>query len=83
MSFGRLFRLGRERMNLQIRAEFQNIFNRVFLSAPAVGGFTNTNPATAIQAAGGIVTGGYGSIATIGGAGAQPRTGQVIARFTF
>jgi hypothetical protein len=81
LNFGRNFRMGREgRMNLQVRAEFQNIFNRVFLSSPATG---STNPATALQSTGGVLTGGYGSIATINGAGTQPRSGQMIARFTF
>jgi hypothetical protein len=81
MSFGRVFPIGREKMNLQIRAEFQNIFNRVFFSAPATGA---TNPAMAIQKDGtGVITGGYGSIATVNGAGTTPRTGQIVARFTF
>jgi hypothetical protein len=81
MSFGRIFPIGREKMNLQIRAEFQNIFNRVFFSAPATGA---TNPAMAIQKDGtGVIAGGYGSIATVNGAGTTPRTGQIVARFTF
>jgi hypothetical protein len=38
MSFGRNFRFGHEgRFNLFIRTEFQNIFNRLFLSMPASG----------------------------------------------
>ena len=35
LSFGRIFRI-KERYQLQIRAEFQNVFNRVFYSAPSV-----------------------------------------------
>lgn len=31
----------------------------------------------------GIVTGGYGSVATAAGAGTQPRNGQLVARFSF
>jgi hypothetical protein len=81
MSFGRNFRMGHEgRYNMFIRAEFQNIFNRVFYSAPFTGA---TNPASVTTQAGGVLTGGYGVIATLGGAGAQPRQGQVVARFTF
>jgi len=39
MSLGRNFRMGKEgRYNLNLRGEFQNVFNRLFLSAPAVGG---------------------------------------------
>ncbi len=79
MSLGRNFRMGPEgKYNLQVRAEFQNVFNRVFLSKP-----TATNPTTAISSANGIVTGGYGSINTVNGAGTRPRTGLLVARFTF
>jgi hypothetical protein len=81
MSFGRNFRI-KEKYNLQIRAEFQNIFNRLFLSAPSV-----ANPALPIattNSAGAIVnSSGFGSIATVGGAGDQPRSGQIVGRFTF
>jgi hypothetical protein len=81
MSFGRNFRMGPEgRYNLFVRAEFQNIFNRVFFSAPLTG---YTNPAAPLTSAAGVLTGGYGTVATLGGAGAQPRQGQVVARFTF
>jgi hypothetical protein len=86
MSFGRNFRVGKEgRYNLQIRAEFQNIFNRLFLSAPADGIVFGaaTNPAIPIEKSGGINTGGYGSVATINGAGDTPRSGQLVGRFTF
>jgi hypothetical protein len=80
MSFGRNFRFGHEgRYNFFIRAEFQNIANRLFLSMPAVGA-TNTAPTTG---AGGVYTGGYGYINTIGGAGTNPRSGQIVGRFTF
>jgi len=85
MSFGRNFRMGREgRYNLAIRAEFQNIFNRLFLSAPLTnsnGGAVSAN--APITTVGGVNIGGYGSVATIGGAGDTPRSGQMVARFTF
>ena len=82
MAFARNFRI-RERYNLQIRAEFFNIFNRLFLAAPSV-----ANPTTPIGTANyegsPYNTSGFGSIATIGaGQAAQPRSGQIIARFTF
>jgi hypothetical protein len=92
MSFGRNFRMGPEgKYNLQIRAEFQNIFNRHFLSAPAVGGqggaffqsATLISPLTSVASSNGVNTSGYGTIATIGGAGSSPRAGMVVARFTF
>jgi hypothetical protein len=87
MSFGRNFRMGREgSYNLFVRAEFQNIFNRHFLSMPLTGTASPTlsaNPLTPATASSGVYTGGYGYIATLGGAGAVPRAGQVVARFTF
>jgi hypothetical protein len=43
MSFGWNFRMGREvRYNLSVRAEFQNAFNRPFLSMRTVGGAVNS-----------------------------------------
>jgi hypothetical protein len=88
LSFGRNFRLGKEgKYNFFIRAEFQNPFNRLFLSMPAAGvasGATGaTNPSTPSSLVGGVYNGGYGYLATIGGAGAQPRSGQIVGRFTF
>ncbi|HTR37707.1 MAG TPA: carboxypeptidase-like regulatory domain-containing protein [Bryobacteraceae bacterium] len=98
LGFGRIFRI-KEHMQFQIRAEFQNIFNRLFYSTPSDGvgifGLPSTNPATS-AANGGSITGanglvneqgllsaGYGFVAFQGGAGAMPRSGQLIARITF
>jgi hypothetical protein len=83
VSFARNFRVGKEgRYSLQLRVEFQNIFNRLSLSAP-----TASNPSTAITTttyAGQVLnSGGFGSIATLNGAGDQPRSGQAVMRFTF
>jgi hypothetical protein len=81
LSLGRNFRVGKEgRYQVSIRAEFQNIFNRLFLSMPATG---TTNPLSANNSVGGVNTGGYGYIPTIGGAGDTPRSGQIVGRFTF
>jgi hypothetical protein len=80
MSFGRNFRI-KERYNLFIRAEFQNIFNRLFLSMPLAGTNSPTasaNPSTPSNTAGGVFTGGYGYIATVGGTGDTPRSAQVV-----
>ncbi len=82
MNFGRTFRMGHEgKYNLQIRAEFQNIFNRHFYATPVTTGSLGVAPSTV----GGIITGGYGTINTTTGtgAGAIPRAGQAVARFTF
>ena len=98
LGFGRIFRI-KERTQLQIRAEFQNIFNRLFYSMPAdavgIFGLPSSNPATltahggSITGAGGLVnqqgllSAGYGFTAFAGGAGARPRSGQLVARITF
>jgi hypothetical protein len=83
MSFARNFRVGKEgRYSLQLRIEFQNIFNRLFLSAP-----TATNPQAAVTtttyANQVLNSGGFGTIATLNGGGDQPRSGQAVMRFTF
>ena len=87
MSFGRIFRMGKEgRYQLQVRAEFQNVFNRIQLPMPSAG-----NPTATVSCSGGacptngvpIYTGGFGYMNTTGGGGDQPRSGQMVARFTF
>jgi hypothetical protein len=86
-NFGRNFRI-KERMNLFIRAEFVNIFNRTIMPAP-----TTTNPQNLPAKTAGIYSSGFGIINTFATAGSQPasatppyltgRTGTLIARFTF
>jgi hypothetical protein len=91
LSLGRNFRMGKEgRLNLNVRIEFQNVFNRLFYSAPAVGGFGVTNPLTPQangnpypNGAAGALSAGYGFVNSLNGAGDQPRSGQLVARFTF
>ena len=88
MGFGRIFPLGKEgRYTIQIRAEFQNIFNRLSYSAPAPGSFNNPSTATAkgnsYDGTNGLLSGGFGYVNWFNGAGAQPRSGQIIARFQF
>jgi carboxypeptidase family protein len=87
-SLGRNFPLAKEgRVGLNIRAEFYNVFNRVFLTAPSIGGFFTTNSNTGPSYTNGVLTGGYGYINTtnpgLPGFGPQPRTGQIVARFSF
>ncbi len=81
MNFGRNFRV-KEGMNLFIRAEFTNIFNRTFLSAPQV---SNPNIAVSTTTYNGSIlnNAGLGAISTLNGAGSQPRAGTIVARFTF
>jgi hypothetical protein len=88
LSLGRNFPLAKEgRVVLNIRAEFYNVFNRVFLSTPNIGGFFGVNSLTAPSYTNGVLTGGYGYINTtnpgLPGYGPQPRTGQIVARVTF
>ena len=86
MSFARNFPFGKEkRVNAQFRAEFQNIFNRLFLSAPATGnqGTGGSTISASPTTSNGVYTAGYGYINTVGGAGAQPRSGQAVLRVTF
>jgi len=87
MAFGRVFRI-RERFSLNVRAEFQNIFNRMAYSTPAVGagfGITTTTTTTPVSYnnPGGALSSGYGFVNTFNGQGTTPRSGQLIARFTF
>jgi hypothetical protein len=92
MGFGRVFRI-KEGVSLQLRAEFQNIFNRLFYSLPADSspffGLPANNPATATQkgnslsGATGLLSGGWGFVNWVEGAGAQPRSGKIVVRFTF
>jgi hypothetical protein len=89
MNFGRNFRIGKEgKQNLQIRAEFQNVFNRHFYSAP--GCITGCTPVSvpasnnfAINGNGNTLSAGFGYVSWLNGAGATPRTGTLIARFSF
>jgi hypothetical protein len=82
-SFARTFRIGKEgRYILQFRAEFFNIFNRLFLSAPS-----NANPllpvVTGLYSGNTYNSSGFGSVATLNGAGDTPRSGQLVLRFSF
>jgi hypothetical protein len=84
MNFARNFRI-KEGLTLQIRMEFQNVFNRVQLPSPLTG-FSPTNVATSYQTApNGNYINGFGTFgnSTISGYLGTPRTGQLVARLTF
>ncbi len=99
LSLGRTFKI-KEKESLEIRAEFFNVFNRVYLNNPTVTnpqanrGCTITIPTAgmpnSVTIPGGTNTcpagytspSGYGSI-NYTGLQTQPRTGQLVARFTF
>ena len=89
LSIGRTFGLAKEnKVKLDVRAEFFNVFNRLFLANPApvsASGFppAGPNPAAPTVRAGGSLISGYGFVNTFNGNGSQPRTGQIVARFSF
>jgi len=81
MNLGRTFKV-KERYSMSIRAEFTNIFNRTFLNNPSANNFQavqTRNPVT------GLNSGGFGWIntATTSTQFGQPRSGTIVARFTF
>jgi hypothetical protein len=80
MSLGRRFAI-KERMSLELRAEFFNIFNRLYLPTPVP--FNPT--ATVTRNSAGELTGGFGFVNHNGNTvdGSRPRTGQLVARFQF
>jgi len=78
MALGRIFRI-KENINLNIRAEFTNIFNRIQPNDPSSGNALSTqfrDPVT------GKPLGGFGYIDTGTTAGAA-RTGTIVARLQF
>jgi hypothetical protein len=82
MGLARNFRFGREgRINLQLRAEFTNIFNRTYLADPVATSYSatqTTNPTT------GQPSGGFGYINLLSSQTASNvRSGQIIARLSF
>ncbi len=87
-NLARNFRFGQDgRFNLQVRVEFQNVFNRRFLGNPYGGNAANpgnftTAPTT--NAAGSYIA-GFGTFGNLSNAGSYgtPRSGQFIGRFTF
>lgn len=91
LSFGRMFTI-RERMKLQLRAEFTNAFNRTQIPNPVIGSPTaggSGNYATGITQQVGfngnrVNAAGFGAIATQPGAAViGERSGLLVGRFTF
>jgi hypothetical protein len=95
MAFGRIFGIGGEgRYKLQVRAEFQNIFNRTFYTLPtASGGTYITAPVghgNSLSGTTGLLSSGWGYVNWLNGgtynalnSGPAQRSGQIVARFTF
>ncbi|MGA9626773.1 MAG: hypothetical protein WBL65_03920 [Bryobacteraceae bacterium] len=84
LSLGRVFRI-REKVTFSFRAEFFNVFNRVFLNAPAS---SNASPTQVYN--GKMTVSGFGYINTLvtpiqaaGGATPTVRNGQLVGRIQF
>jgi hypothetical protein len=78
MSIGRVFRL-REGVNVSIRADFQNIFNRLVIPDPTA---TNAGTTQNWNTSTGQTQSGFGYIATTG-TGTSPRSGIIVVRLQF
>jgi hypothetical protein len=83
INFGRTFHL-HERMNLSIRAEFFNFFNRLYLPLTGSGSLSSSNPfaTSTFNKVTGAPTAGFGYIINSSAIGGQ-RNGQLVARFEF
>ena len=81
VSLARNFRFGSDsRYNLQLRAEFTNIFNRLFVPNPT----STSATATRTTRPDGTTSGGFGYINMKAGAVASNvRQGQIVGRFSF
>lgn len=88
-NFSRNFRLDKEgRVNLNVRVEFQNIFNRMLLTAGpgsalvTAGNFANPATKFTTGANTGLYSGGFGTFNVLGGLTGQ-RAGSFVARISF
>lgn len=79
MNLGRTWQI-HERVSLQVRIEFNNIFNRTFLNNPEV-----TNPLAPVTSKNGYFSGGFGyiNLATTSTQFGQPRNGDIVMKLTF
>ena len=81
-NFSRNFRL-KEKVTLNVRVEFNNIFNRMILPNPSVAGnFATTPTKFTTGASTGLYSGGFGTFSVLNGVGLQ-RTGTFVGRITF
>jgi hypothetical protein len=68
---------------LNVRAEFNQVFNRLILPNPSTAGSFAAAPRKFTSGANaGLYSGGYGTIVPLSGTSGM-RTGQLIARITF
>jgi hypothetical protein len=76
LSIGRIFRIS-EKASLSIRADFQNVFNRLVIGNPVS---TNAQQ-TQVRSSSGETTSGFGDIDTK--TGLSPRSVMIVARISF
>jgi hypothetical protein len=80
LGVGRIFRFGRDgRMNLNLRVEFTNIFNRAQMPNPVA----NTLSTQTRNANTGQTTAGFGWVNTGSVGATTPRQGTIVGRFIF
>jgi hypothetical protein len=85
VNFSRNFRI-KERVVLNVRVEFANIFNRLRLPQPALGNFQNQQTKYTTGTNTGLFSGGFGTIVPFNGAGGgtqDMRSGTFVGRLTF
>jgi hypothetical protein len=93
ISIGRSFAI-KERYKISVRAEFTNIFNRVFYTPPTgSGGTFVTSPVghgNSLSGTSGLLSSGFGYVSWLNGGannslgtGPAPRAGQIVAKFVF
>ena len=91
LNFSRNFKIAREgKISLNVRAEFNNMFNRTRLPIPTGGAVTPATPVNFASAPtkftsgvnAGLYSGGFGTFNVLSGIGGQ-RTGTFVARLTF
>jgi len=81
-NFSRNFRI-KERVTLNVRVEFTNIFNRTQLPAPVTTGNFATAPTKFTSGPQtGLYSGGFGTLNVLSGT-VTPRAGSYVARLTF
>jgi hypothetical protein len=81
LSLGRNFPIRENEVTFSVRIELQNVFNRNNPSMPST--FYNPATITANNNPGGALSAGFGFANTFNGAGATPRSGQIVARISF
>jgi hypothetical protein len=80
-NFGRNFRI-KERMSLNVRVEFTNIFNRLQYPATTLGNFALAPTVFTSGPNKGLYSGGFGTINPTAGTSGS-RAGTIVARFQF